>query len=149
MGAYKGWGQDTSTPSTTIIQLKQPATALKRLKTTNINIGSDVSADSAFEAVIKRSTDAGTPGSSFTPTKHDPADGAASGVFNVAHSVEPAYTANSELLAIFAHQRAGFQWVALPGHELVIPVTNDAGIGLFINTAAAPFNMGASFEWEE
>ena len=149
MGAYHGFGQDNSTAATTIVQLKQPASALKRLKITYIEIGSDASADSAYEATFKKTTNAGTPGSTFTAIARDPADGAASGVFTVAHSDEPSYTANSDQLVVFGHQRATFQWYAMKGHEIVIPVTNDAGIGLLINTSATPFNMGVSMEWEE
>ncbi len=149
MGAYSGFGQDTSSAATTIVQLKQPATALKRLKIGYLQIGSDASADSAYEAALQKTTTGGTPFSTFTAIARDPADGAASGVFNVAHSAEPTYTANAVHLPIFGHQRSTFQWYASPGHEIVIPVTNDAGVGLVINTAATPFNMGASLEWEE
>lgn len=149
MGAYHGFGKDTSTAATTIAQLKQPATALKRLKITYVEIGSNASADSAYEASLKKTTTAGTPGSTFTPIARDPADGAASGVFNVAHSAEPTYTASADQLAIFSHQRATFQWYAMKGHEIVIPSTNDAGIGLLVNVSANPFVMGASIEWEE
>ena len=149
MGAYSGFGQDTSTENTTIIQIKQPSTALKRIKIGYLQIGSDASADSAYEARMQKTTTGGTPGSTFTPIARDPADGATSGVFNVAHSAEPTYTANAIHLPIFAHQRSTFQWYASPGHEIVIPVTNDAGIGLQVITSATPFNMGATMEWEE
>lgn len=149
MGAYHGFGQDTSTAATTIVQVKQPASALKRLKLGYVEIGSDASADSAYEAVIKRTTTGGTPGSTPTAQPRDPADGAASGVFNVAHSVEPTYTAGADQLAIFAHQRSTFQWYAAPGHEIIVAATNDLGLGLLVNTSATPFNMGASLEWEE
>lgn len=149
MGAYHGFGQDTSTAATTIVQIKQPSSALKRIKIGYLLVGSDASADSSFEGVLQKTTTGGTPGSTFTPIARDPADGAASAVFNVAHSAEPTYTANAVHLPIFAHQRSTFQWYASPGHEIVIPVTNDAGVGLLINTSATPFNMGASLEWEE
>lgn len=149
MGAYHGFGQDTSTANTTIIQVKQPATALKRLKINSLLIGSDATADAAYEAVIKRTTTAGSGGSTLTPLPRDPADGPASAAFRYADSSEPTYTANAEQLAIFGHQRTTFQWSALLGHDIVIPVTNDAGAGLLINTVTTAFNMGASIEWEE
>lgn len=149
MGAYSAFGQGTSTPAETLMQLKQPSTALKRIKLGYLQIGSDASADSAFEAVLQKTTNGGTPVDTFTPIARDPADGAASAVFNRNHTVEPTYTANAIQLPIFAHQRSTFQWYAQPGHEIVIPVTNDAGIGLLINTSATPFNMGVCMEWEE
>lgn len=149
MRAYHGFGQDTSTASTTIVQVKQPATALKRISIGYLQIGSDASADSAFEVAIQKTTTAGTGGSTFTPIARDPADGAASAVFRFADTGEPTYTANAVHLVISGHQRSTFQWYAAPGHEIIIPVTNDAGVGLVINTSATPFNMVAALEWEE
>lgn len=149
MGAYVASGQDTSTASTTIIQVRQPATALKRLKLTYLQIGSDASADNAYEAVLQRTTANGTDGSTPTAQPRDPADGAASATVGVAHSAEPTYTASAIQLPVFGHQRATFQWYAAPGHEIVVAVTNAAGIGLQIITCASAFNMGAVIEWEE
>lgn len=149
MGAYQGFGQATCTAAETLVQVKQPSTALKRLKIGYVQIGSDASADSAYEANLQKTTNGGTPGSTFTPIARDPADGAASAVFNINHSAEPTYTSGAVHLPIFAHQRATFQWYAAPGHEIVIPVTNDAGVGLLMVTAATAFNMGSSLEWEE
>lgn len=148
MGAYFGFGQDTSTAATTIISLNQPASALKRLIISHLEIGADATADNAYEASLKRISTAGT-ATGFTPTLRDPADGAASGVFGFAHTVEPTYTAGADQLVVFAHQRANYQWYAAPGHEIIIPVTNSAGVGLLINTITTAFNMGAGLEWEE
>ncbi len=149
MGAYFGFGQDTNTASTTVVQVRQPATALKRLKVNVVLVGSDASADNAYEASLKRTTANGTDGSTFTPVPRDPADGAASATFGVAHSAEPTYTAGSDCLVVFGHQRSTFQWYAAPGHDIVIPVTNAAGLGYLVNTAAVAFNQGVTLEWEE
>lgn len=148
MGAYIASGQDTSTAATTILGVSQPATALKRLKIGYLQIGSDVSADNAYEAALQRTTAAGT-STAVTPQPRDPADGAASAVAGQAHTVEPTYTAGAIQLSIFGHQRATFQWYAAPGREIVVPVTNAAGVGLQIITAVTAFNMGAVSEFEE
>lgn len=149
MGVYSAFGQDTSTAATTIVQLRQPASALKRLKLGYVSIGSDATADNSYEASLKRTTANGTDGSSFTPVPRDPADGAASATFGVAHSVEPTYTANADQLPIFAHQRSTFQWYAEPEGEIVIPATNNAGLGCLINTVTTGFNMGVTMAWRE
>lgn len=149
MGAYHGFGQDTSTDETTIVQLKQPSSALKRIKLNYIEIGSYATADAAYSAHIQKTTTAGSGGTAFTPIARDPADGTASGVFRYADSSEPTYTANAIHLAIFGHQRSTFQWYASPGHDIVLPVTNDAGVGLVIKEVSTAFAMGASLEWDE
>lgn len=149
MGAYQGYGQDTSTENTTIAQIKQPSTALKRIKIDYLQVGADVSADSAYELNIQKTTTAGSGGSTFTPIARDPADGAASAAFRYADSSEPTYTSGGIHLPVFGHQRSTFQWYAQPGHEIVIPVTNDAGIGVRVITSGTPFNMGVALEWEE
>lgn len=148
MGAYSIYGQDTNTASTTILQLRQPASALKRLKIHYVAAGSDASADSAWEAVLQRTTANGT-STSVTPQLLDPADGAASATAGAAHTVEPTYTSNAVMLSLAGHQRATLQWYAPPGAEIVIPVTNDAGIGFQSITAATPFNQVVTFHYSE
>ena len=152
MGVYSGFGQDTSTADTTIVQLKQPASALKRLKIRYVEAGSDASADSAYEAVLQRTSTAGSGGSALTAYPRDPADGAASGVFRYADSVEPTYPDTYPAgvhLPVFGHQRSTFQWYAMRGAEIIIPVTNDAGVGFRSKTSATAFNLGVCLEWEE
>lgn len=149
MRAYHVFGEDTSTASTTILHVRQPASALKRLALTYVAIGSDATADNAYEAAVKRTTANGSGGTSVTPQPRDPADGAASATAEKAPTSEPTYTANSEQLEIWAHQRSTFQWFASPGHEIVVAATNNAGLGLLVVTCATTFNMGVTFEFEE
>ena len=148
MGLYAIVGNDTNTASTTQLGVQQPASALKRIKISYLELGSDASADSSFKTLYKRSTTAGT-STAFTPTLLDPADGAASAVGCVNFSAEPTYTANSEVLALAGHQRATVQWYAAPGGEIVIPVTNNAGIGAFSAVAATPFNQVGVIHFSE
>jgi len=149
MGNYNVSGQDTNTAATTIVAINQPASALKRLKIYYASVGSDASADSSAETVLQRITTTGTVGSSITPQLLDPADGAASAVAGQAHSVEPTYTAGAIMLSFFGHQRATLQWYAPPGGEIVVPVTNNAGIGVQSITAATPYNMGVVLQYSE
>ena len=46
------------------------------------------------------------------------------------HTTEPTYTANSELLDVGVNSRATFRWASAPGGELMIPATDNAGLGL-------------------
>lgn len=148
MGMYNVSGQDTSTAASTILGLNQPASALKRLKLSYVSSGSDASADSAYEAVVQRITTTGT-STAVTPQLLDPADGAASAVAGQAHSAEPTYTSNAIMLSVFAHQRATFQWYAPPGGEIIVPVTNNAGLGYLMVTSGTPFNIGVVFQYSE
>lgn len=148
MGIYAGIGNDTNTANTTQFSLSQPASALKRLKLKFVEAFSDATADNAYKASIRRTTAAGT-STAFTPTKLDDADGAASAVFGVNHSVEPTYTANSELLLVGGHQRSTFQWWAPPGGEIVVPVTNNAGLGFLTAVVTTAFNLVFTVHWEE
>lgn len=148
MGVYVIDGQDTNTADTTVLSLNQPASALKRIKVHYVQIGSDATADNAAEVVVQRTTDEGT-NTDVVPQPRDAADGTASAIAGEAHSVEPTYTAAAIQLNIFAHQQATYQWYAAPGAEIIIPVTNNAGLGVKAITAATPWNMGVVMEFTE
>ena len=64
------------------------------------------------------------------------------------HTVEPTYTAAKELLEVPLNTRATFRWAAAPGSELVIPATNDAGIGwvCFHASATTDYRVTAMHE---
>lgn len=147
-GAYSANGNKTIAASTTLMGVSQPASALKRLKIFFIQLGSSATADNAYKATVKRSTAAGT-STSWTPTLLDPADGAASAVSGYNHTVEPTYTASSELLIIDAHQRAVYQWYAAPGSEIIVPVTNSNGIGIFTSSVTTGFAQDGVVHWYE
>ena len=149
MGYYNSQGgKATIANSTTIIGVSQPASALKQLKLVFIQLGSSATADNAFLNIVRRTTAAGT-STSFTPQRLDSSDGAASAVSGFNHSVEPTYTAGSELLSISGHQRLTYQWWAAPDMEFVIPVTNNAGIGLQTSTVSSGFQQSAVLQWAE
>ncbi|MDE2026112.1 MAG: hypothetical protein KGJ07_06465 [Patescibacteria group bacterium] len=140
--------QASQAASKTLGTLSQPATALKRISIQYCEIGSNASADNQEEFWLQRTTAAGT-STAVTPQLRDPADGAASAVAGQAHTVEPTYTSNAIMLSAFFHQRSTFQWYATPGHDIIIPLTNNAGIGIFAEAMGASANMGAVLEFEE
>jgi hypothetical protein len=95
-----------------------------------LTIGSAATpADQANNMHILRFTNDGS-GTAFTPTALDEGDPAATGVAVIDHSIEPTYTASSQLLSFSWNTRANFQFFSNPGAELIAPATADNGLGL-------------------
>lgn len=97
---------------------------------------------------LKRATANGTR-TAVTPIALDPANPAALTTAGENHSVEPTYTAASELLAIALNQRATLQWWAPEGGEIVVPATASAGIGLKSLSSTGTPTMDATMQWSE
>jgi len=139
----------TTAGSDTIIQLLQPASALKRLAVGFLEFHSDATADNAYTIMVKRITAAGSGGTTFTPTLFDPADGAASAVVRINDTTDPTITASSQLLQLGGHQRSTVMWYAPDGGEIIVPVTNNAGLVTQCTTVTAGFNQVQTIEWSE
>lgn len=116
----------------TVINLFNPAAApTARGKIYDILLGSVATpADQACKFTVGRTTAVGTEGAGFVPNNLD--SGGPAGAYDSgnAHSAEPTYTANKQLLALSLNQRATFRWVAAPGSELVMAATQNNGLGL-------------------
>ena len=87
-------------------------------------------ADNAAQWQLRRSTAAGTGGTTLTCPALDSGDPAAVTACQVAPTSEPTYTANTSLLDVAVNQRATFRWVAAPNSEFVTPATSANGLGL-------------------
>lgn len=111
--------------------------SLTRAKVYDLMFGSEaVPADAAILWTIMRFTAAGTT-TAVTPQKLDPQDRAAGCEAGENATIEPTYTTGPPaeiLLDIPLNQRATFRWVAAPGGELVIPATDENGIGIQTDT---------------
>lgn len=132
---------NTAIPSAkTIIGIT--GTAAIRPKIYELNFGSPATpADNAADANVKRSTVVGTT-TAFTPTALDPADSMASvtaGYVNA--SVDPTYTASSQMLAFGWNQRAAYRWLANPDSEIVCAVGAGLGLGVQNQVVNAAFNV--------
>lgn len=152
MRGYAGTGTrsiNTTNNTNTVVSLNQPNTALKRLAVYFLEIHSDATADNAYTIAVARLTAAGSGGVTFTPTILDPADGAASAIFRQNDTTNPTITAKSDLLRIGGHQRANVQWYAPPGMELIVPVTNNAGIVTICTVVTAGFQQVHTMHWTE
>ena len=97
---------------------------------------------------VARQTVTGTQGAASTPTMLNPADGAATTVAKINHTIEPTVTANSGILAIALNQRASQRWIAAPGSELVWPATAANGLvcRALSPTYAAPVLVTSLFD---
>ena len=115
----------------TIVNLFNPlATPTRRGMIYDLLVGcAAMPGDQASKFVLGRTTGVGTPGSSFTPNNLDPAGPAGEYSAGVAHSGEPTYTANKELMVFGLNQRATFRWVASEGKEIMLAATQNNGAG--------------------
>lgn len=85
--------------------------------------------DNQLEYLLSRYTAVGT-GTSVTPQSLDPDEVAANSSALEDHTAEPTYTAGANLLRVVTNTRAAQRWVAVPGGELLVPATVNAGIGV-------------------
>lgn len=148
---YVGHGTAAVGTNKTILNLfNGVATPTGRGRIYDILIGCGATpADQATIFYVGRTTAVGTEGSGFTPNNLDPSGPAGEYDFGVAHSVEPTYTANKELLRVELNQRATFRWVAAPGGELILPATQNAGAGLKSSSGTGTASHGATIYFEE
>jgi hypothetical protein len=127
----------TASTTASVGSITADATRPRRGKLHDLVVGSEATpADNAFLWRVRRCTAAGT-STAVTPVALDPADAATETDAGENHTVEPTYTANSELLLIPLNQKATFRWAAAPGKELVWPATASNGIGVETPTASA------------
>lgn len=108
-----------------------------------------VPADTVIQWLVRRFTAVGTEGAGVVPIALDPGAPAAQldGAEN--HTVEPTYTAASELFDNDLNQRASFRWVAAPGGEFVIPAVANNGIGVTPISAAYSGDAKVTAHWQE
>ena len=129
--AITGENATTATPFDTALSIIADATRPRRGKLIEFTVGADGSetaADVLMASAIGRITAEGTQ-TDVVPLPLDPADAATEMDAGANHTIEPTYTAASELLRIGRHMRATYRWVAAPGAELVWPAVASNGLG--------------------
>ncbi len=140
---------DQNVSSTAITALLLIASASVRVRLYELLLSCiDTPDDKTIIWDMLRSTASGT-STSVTPRLKDPADPAAVATAGKNHTVEPTYTADSELFKAGVNQRVYLRWVANPGAEHIIPASANAGVGLRVLHASATANMQAVMEFEE
>jgi hypothetical protein len=133
----------------TLGHVAQPAASLaSEIAIQRIKLFSYATADNAFELFAQRITTIGT-STAVTPQARNPSNPASAAVAGQAHTVEPTYTANAIVEPFGGHQRGVHEFIAYPGHDIIIPKTASNGIGLLMNATTAAFNAEAVIEFEE
>jgi hypothetical protein len=111
------------------------------------DIGTDTApADNVLTWDVSRVTTTGT-GSAATPSPTDGSKRAAGTVSTVNQTAEPSLGVS--LWAMPLNQRASFRWVAVPGGELIIPATNNAGVAIRAKSPAYVSTVVATAEFTE
>lgn len=127
-----GTQQAMTTTFKTLVELVSSATT-KRIRVFEIKCGQNgtpASSDNSIEFDVSTVSATGT-GTAVTPTKFDPADGAALTAAEANSTIEPTVTANSATWGVGGNQRAPFYWVALTdAAQLIYPATSGAGCAL-------------------
>lgn len=101
-------------------------------------------ADNNVQWLLRRYTDPGT-STAVTPRAVDPSDGVATITAGSNHTVEPTYTANSELIDIGLHIRALFTWkAAKEAFAYIGPAVAANGLGLTPVHASVVLNTRAT-----
>jgi hypothetical protein len=148
MPRYTGFGSAAVGTNKTILNLISAATIRPELY--DLVVGCEATpADGATNFVVGRTTAVGSEGSGFTPNALDPDDAAARADFGVAHSSEPTYTSNKELLSLSLNQRNTFRWVAAPGSGLRAPATANNGLGFKSTSSTVTAAHEAMMLYEE
>lgn len=106
-------------------------------------------ADNVINWLVRRFTVVGTEGAGVVPAPLDSDAPAAQLDAGENHTVEPTYTAATELLDFDLNQRATFRWVAAPGGELWVPATASNGIGITPISSGYSGDVTTTVHWEE
>jgi hypothetical protein len=114
----------------------QPASPTIRPALLSILVSSpSAPVDAAIDLYLYRTTAApGTP-VAVTPAAVDPQDAASNILCSKQATVEP--TATTLLLALSVNQKNTYQWFAVPGAEIMMPVTANYGLTLYCNAVSS------------
>ena len=145
---YSGVGDQLAAANETIISLEGVTTVRPELYEFLIG-ASAVAADNAFLLHWERWTTAAGTRTNFVPIALDPDEVAALATTAFDHTVEPTYTADSQLYKLPLNQRATYRWVAAPGSALKCPATATTGIGFQFQAVTAAVILEATILFEE
>ena len=151
MSRYSGNGNGAVGTDKTLINLFNVATASQRARIYEFIVGCAATpGDQASQFVLQRTTAVGTEGSGLVPAPLDPADGVSTYDFGLGvFGAEPTYTAAKVMVAFALHQRNTFRWVAMPGSEIVLPITDSNGAGIKSTTGTGTASHNACILFEE
>lgn len=130
MGAYNVELTRTAHATNGVAVYQHASTASRRILIAEYAWGyAATPADAAVMPRMQRSTTAPSGGDAFTPVALNPADGAATALAMGGAVTNGTLTANAYVGGGYGmNQRATFRWVAREGDEVIVPITNSAGI---------------------
>ncbi len=125
-----GGTQNLASSDISALSIAGVTATLRRAWVSEFTIGENVTApaDNAVLHTVQRFSASGTD-TAVVAARLDLADAESDENCGVNHSSDPTYTATEELLQVGLNTRATFRWVAAPGGMLVLPATNEAGVG--------------------
>jgi len=137
--------------NTTLGAVYNPGSGMRRIKVEEILASCKSSpVDQEAEHHVRRTTTVGTIGTSVTPAPLDPAEAACAALAAQAHSVEPTYTAATELLKFGLNARSLFRWVAMKDiQRLIVPATANNGLGFLTNQISGAFDGVVTAHFDE
>lgn len=150
---YAATGVDpivTIAPGDTVLTVHSNGTTKRgKLYELIFSIG-DTPADNIIQWLVRRCTALGTEGAAVVPAPLGviPAPAAILDA-GEAYTVEPTYTAATELLDFDLNQRATFRWVATTDGAFGIPAIANAGIGITPIGAGVPLLPRITAQFEE
>jgi hypothetical protein len=148
--SYVANSNKTNTVSSTAPMWNLLGSATRRLHVYEIIVASDATpGDQASKFALMRTTARGTQSTTIAPNALNPESPASIANLDTAWSVDPTITALSQLLQFALNQRATFRWVAVPGSEIIVPATANAGLALVSVVSTGPVNFAFSIFWKE
>ena len=125
---YAGTGaQNVASPTDTVITITGAASTRGWIYYFSLSSAA-TPADNAIEWIVQRHTAVGT-ATAILEVPLDGADGIALCLADENHTVEPTFTAATEVFDNAVNQRMTYTWNANPDGEFVIPATAAAGFG--------------------
>lgn len=149
---YGVTGEQTAvetSPGETILNLFAPGTTRRGWIYYMAFSAGGTMADQVQRVQVQRTTAVGTEGAGVTPTALDGGNPAAVLDAGEDHSVEPTYTAATELWDQDVHVRATPQIQLQPDSHIVIPATTNAGVGARSFSANYTGSAHATFHYSE
>jgi hypothetical protein len=135
-----------ASPGKTNIGLTASTTTRGRLTFFTVGHSGTPVADNVIQWLVRRYTTDGT-GTAGTPRPLDLAAPAARLTTQSNYSVEPTFSLT--LMDLAVHQRAYYQWQALPGREILIPASAGNGVGFTPINGSFTGQSDSTVVWEE
>lgn len=106
-------------------------------------------ADYNVEYQLRRTTTAGSGGSSVTPQAYEPAEPAAVSTARAGDTTAPTFTSGADLLYLACNTRVTYRYPTAPDYPWVIAATSNAGLGLRVDAVSTSAKALATIVFDE